>query len=51
MAAAFIDNQFTALLIEVALGEDPDELRAKSRVTFTGLTALATDHERADDHA
>ncbi|MEQ8842021.1 MAG: TetR/AcrR family transcriptional regulator [Acidimicrobiales bacterium] len=38
VAAAFIDNQFTALLTQVALGEDPDMLRAQSRLTFAGLT-------------
>lgn len=38
IAAAFIDNQFTALLIQVALGEDPDVLRAQARLTFAGLT-------------
>jgi AcrR family transcriptional regulator len=38
IAAAFIDNQFTALLIQVALGEDPDMLRAQAELSFAGLT-------------
>ena len=38
-AAAFIDAQFTALLTQVALGEDPELLRAQARLTFAGLTA------------
>lgn len=41
LAAAFIDNQFTALLIQIALGEDPDMLRAQARLTFAGLTSRA----------
>lgn len=46
VAAAFIDNQFTALLTQIALGEDPDMLRAQSRLTFAGLTGTtgASDH-------
>jgi len=42
IAAAFIDAQFTALLIQVALGEDPEMLRAQARLTFAGLTAPST---------
>lgn len=38
IAAAFIDAQFTALLIQVALGEDPEMLRAQARLTFAGLS-------------
>jgi AcrR family transcriptional regulator len=41
VAAAFIDNQFTALLTQIALGEDPDMLRAQARLTFAGLTSPA----------
>jgi len=42
IAAAFIDAQFTALLIQVALGEDPEMLRAQARLTFAGLTSPST---------
>jgi len=38
IAAGFIDAQFTALLIQVALGEDPEMLRAQARLSFAGLT-------------
>jgi len=38
VAAAFIDNQFTALLIQVSQGEAPDMLRAHARLSFAGLT-------------
>lgn len=38
VAAAFIDNQFTALLIQIAQGDEPDMLRAQASLSFTGLT-------------
>jgi AcrR family transcriptional regulator len=38
VAAAFIDSQFTALLIQVAQGEEPDMLRAQASLSFAGLT-------------
>lgn len=41
VAAAFIDNQFTALLIQIAQGDEPDMLRAQARLTFAGLTSPA----------
>jgi len=41
VAAAFIDSQFTALLIQVAQGEDPDMLRAQAELSFAGLTSGA----------
>jgi len=41
VAAAFIDNQSTALLIQVAQGEDPDALRAQAALSFAGLTNSA----------
>lgn len=42
VAAAFIDNQFTALLIQVALGEDRDMLRLQAELSFAGLTSELT---------
>lgn len=36
-AAAFLDNQITALLLQTALGEDAETLRAQSKLTFAGL--------------
>lgn len=36
-AAAFLDNQITALLMQTALGEDAETLRAQSKLTFAGL--------------
>lgn len=36
-AAAFLDSQITALLMQVALGEDAETLRAQSKLTFAGL--------------
>lgn len=41
VAAAFIDNQFTALLIQVAQGEEPGMLRAQAELSFAGLTSGA----------
>jgi hypothetical protein len=38
VAAAFIDTQFTTLLVQMAAGEDPELLRAQARLAFTGLT-------------
>lgn len=37
VAAQFIDTQFTTLLLEMALGEDPALLRAQARLAFAGL--------------
>jgi AcrR family transcriptional regulator len=42
VAAAFVDNQLTALLIQVAQGEDPDMLRAHAEIGFAGLTKGTT---------
>lgn len=36
--AAFIDTQFTSLLTQSALGEDPESLRAQADLAFAGLT-------------
>ena len=36
--AAFIDTQFTTLLTQMALGEDPELLRAQAALAFAGLT-------------
>lgn len=41
VAAAFVDLQLTALLMQVALGEDPELLRAHARLTFAGLLGPA----------
>lgn len=38
VAAAFIDTQFTSLLVQMAAGEDPELLRAQARLAFAGLT-------------
>lgn len=38
VAAAFIDTQFTTLLVQMAAGEDPELLRAQARLAFAGLT-------------
>jgi hypothetical protein len=35
--AAFLDSQITALLLQTALGEDAETLRAQSKLTFAGL--------------
>lgn len=40
-AAAFLDNQMTALLMQTALGEDAETLRAQSKLTFAGLLGVA----------
>ena len=40
-AAAFLDNQITALLMQTALGEDAETLRAQSKLTFAGLLGVA----------
>ena len=38
VAAAFIDIQCTTLFVEMALGEDPELLRAPAWLAFAGLT-------------
>lgn len=38
VAAALIDLQLTNLLVQVALGEDPDLLKAQAKLSFVGLT-------------
>lgn len=38
VAAAFIDIQCTTLLVQMALGEDADLLRAQAKLAFAGLT-------------
>jgi len=38
VAAAFIDTQFTTLLVQMAAGEDPELLRSQARLAFAGLT-------------
>jgi AcrR family transcriptional regulator len=35
--AAFLDSQITALLLQTALGEEAETLRAQSKLTFAGL--------------
>lgn len=39
VAAAFIDTQFTLVLVQMAAGADPDLLRAQARLAFVGLVA------------
>lgn len=39
VAASFLDTQLTSLFMQIALGDDPEALRAQSRLTFAGLTA------------
>ena len=39
VAAAFIDSQFTMLLVQMAAGADPEQLRAQARLAFVGLVA------------
>lgn len=41
--AAFIDTQFTTLLTQMALGEDPELLRAQAALAFAGLTGGCDD--------
>lgn len=36
-AVAFLDSQLTALLMQVALGDSTETLRAQSKLTFAGL--------------
>ena len=38
VVAAFIDTQFTTLLTQMALGEDPEALRAQAELAFAALT-------------
>lgn len=38
VAAALIDFQLTNLLVQVALGEDPEMLREQAKLSFAGLT-------------
>lgn len=40
VAAAFVDTQFTTLLIQMALGADPALLRAQAGLAFAGLTGV-----------
>lgn len=37
LAAAFIDTQFTVLLVQMAAGAEPGLLRAQARLAFVGL--------------
>mgnify|MGYP006274567925 FL=1 len=39
VAAAFIDAQFTMLLVQMAAGADPEQVRAQARLAFAGLVA------------
>jgi AcrR family transcriptional regulator len=39
VAAAFIDTQFTMLLVQMAAGADPEQVRAQARLAFVGLVA------------
>jgi AcrR family transcriptional regulator len=41
VAAALLDIQSTTLLVQMALGEDPELLRAQAALAFTGLTGAA----------
>jgi AcrR family transcriptional regulator len=43
VAAAFIDTQFTMLLVQMALGADPELLRAQAGLAFAGLTGTVID--------
>jgi hypothetical protein len=43
VAAAFIDTQFTMLLVQMALGADPELLRAQAGLAFAGLTGAVID--------
>lgn len=38
VAAVFIDTQCSNLLVQMALGEDPESLRAQAALAFAGLT-------------
>ena len=40
VAAAFIDTQFTMLLVQMALGAEPEPLRAQAGLAFAGLTGV-----------
>lgn len=42
VAAAFLDVQFTTLLVQMAAGEDPEMLRAQAQLAFAGLTGFDT---------
>lgn len=41
VAAVFIDTQCSNLLVQMALGEDPESLRAQAALAFAGLTGFA----------
>jgi AcrR family transcriptional regulator len=43
VAAAFIDTQFTMLLVQMALGADPELLRAQAGLAFAGLVGEVID--------
>lgn len=43
VAAAFIDTQFTMLLVQMALGADAELLRAQAGLAFAGLTGVVID--------
>lgn len=43
VAAAFIDTQFTMLLVQMALGADPELLRAQAGLAFAGLVGAVID--------
>jgi hypothetical protein len=43
VAAVFLDIHSTTLLVQMALGEDPELLRAQAALAFAGLTGAADD--------
>lgn len=43
VAAALLDIQSTTLLVQMALGEDPEMLRAQAALVFAGLTGAVND--------
>ena len=43
VAVALIDFQLTNLLVQIALGEDPDLLQAQAKLSFAGLTGCGAD--------
>jgi hypothetical protein len=43
IAAVFLDIQCTTLLVQMALGEDPELLGAQAALAFAGLTGMAGD--------
>ena len=43
VAAAFLDTQCTSLLMQMALGEEPELVRAQAWLAFAGLTGKGGD--------